>query len=367
MLKCRSYLVLVLACSFLLSCSKQSTPSALRPEVKLHRLEGYPASRITVMTDQQEALSSAGGRSAHLYSIVSMGRTWPAKHPIITVAFQGGSPALRSQIMEALQAWTSAANITFDFGPDAGTGRFREWATGDMVYAADVRIAFMTGEDGGYWSEVGNDSIKSSRVKPGQASMNFEGFPDDLPTNWQATVLHEFGHALGFEHEHQSPNAPCEQEFRWDDDPGYVQSRDSHGQFIQDPKGHRPGIYTVLGGPPNKWNRKQIDFNLRQLPQSADWILSSFDKESIMKYQFDPWMFNHGNQSGCYSDQNLVLSAQDLEAAQETYPRSSKDIAQALDSQMKAGQELMKLKRLPSAMQAEFRANVLAVKKAKLQ
>lgn len=40
---------------------------------------------------------------------------------------------------------------------------------------------------------------------PGQASMNLAGFDIALPADWQAVVRHEFGHALGFEHEHQSP------------------------------------------------------------------------------------------------------------------------------------------------------------------
>jgi hypothetical protein len=274
---------------------------------------------------------------------------------------------LRSQIAQTVKTWSDVANanITFDFGPGSETGQFREWANTDTQYAADVRITFMTGEDGGYWSMVGNDSIKPSLVKPGRASMNFEGFPDELPQDWQATVLHEFGHALGFEHEHQSPASPCETEFRWNDDPGYVPRRDIYQQFIPDSQGRRPGIYTELGGPPNNWSKEQIDFNLRQLPQSADWILTSFDKTSIMKYHFDPWMFTQGTQSGCYSAQNLVLSPQDLEAAQAIYPRSSTAIATVLGSQIKDNQELLKLSGLPAPILSEYKANAVAAQKAR--
>jgi hypothetical protein len=364
---CRSSLwfLPIVLCSLLLSCSKASPPPPKKPLVKLRLVEGYPSATILALTHQQQVVGTAGGHLAALYQIRSRSRTWPANHPTITVAFQGGSTTLRSQITQAVQPWTAAANITFDFGPASASGRFREWTDADVKYAADVRIAFRGGEDGGYWSMVGNDSVKPSLKKPGEASMNFEGFPDELPSDWQSTVLHEFGHALGFEHEHQSPNAPCEAEFRWDDDQGYVQTRDLYNQFVSDPQGRRPGIYTVLGGPPNKWHKDKIDFNLRQLPNSTDWILSMFDKTSIMKYQFDPWMFTLGDQSKCYSTENLILSTLDVEAAETTYPRSSNQIAQALDSQVKANQQLLNLNSLPPQMLSEFKANLSAVKRAK--
>ncbi len=367
MSKSRYWFVPIFVCWLLVSCSRPTPAPAPKPAVKLRRLEGYPRATIRAIADQKEALSKAGKNPFHLYQIRSKSRTWPANHPLITVAFQGGSSALRSQIAQALTPWTTpdAANISFDFGPNSAAGQFREWRDTDTNYAADIRIAFRSGDEGGYWSMVGNDSTKPSLAKPNQPSMNFEGFPDELPTDYQATVLHEFGHALGFEHEHQSPIAPCETEFRWNDDPGYVQTRDIDQQFIPDAQGRRPGIYTVLGGPPNNWKTDQIDFNLRQLAQSADWVLSSFDKTSIMKYHFDPWMFTNGTQSQCYSTANLALSPMDIEAAKKTYPRSPSEIAATLDSQIKAQHELLMLNGLPPQMRSEFKASSDLVKRAK--
>jgi hypothetical protein len=79
--------------------------------------------------------------------------------------------------------------------------------------------------------------------------MNFGGFAVSLPQDWAATVLHEFGHALGLQHEHQHPVGGCDLDFRWEDDPGYTPTFDGFGQFITDSNGKPPSVYTVLGGP----------------------------------------------------------------------------------------------------------------------
>ena len=55
---------------------------------------------------------------------------------------------------------------------------------------------------GGSWSRIGTDATKVPLMS---CTMNL-GFVD------RATVLHEFGHALGLIHEHQSP---FNDDFRW--------------------------------------------------------------------------------------------------------------------------------------------------------
>ena len=65
-----------------------------------------------------------------------------------------------------------------------------------------------------------------------QRSLNLGGFAIQKPQNWMGVVRHEFLHALGFEHEHQSPVSVCETEFRWDDDSGYDKF-DPHNQTAQ--------------------------------------------------------------------------------------------------------------------------------------
>src|SRR6476660_9027590 len=143
----------------------------------------------------------------------------------LRVAFRGGSDDLYRKIADVADEWSNHGNITFDF-TDHDTNEFRTWSADDTEYAGDIRISFTFA---GYWSLVGTDSIDRSIVPVNEPSMNFGGFPRSLPNGWQATVLHEFGHALGFQHEHQSPIGGCDLDFRWEDDPGYERTTDPFG------------------------------------------------------------------------------------------------------------------------------------------
>lgn len=81
-----------------------------------------------------------------------------------------------------------------------------------------------------------------------------------------ATIIHEFGHAIGMIHEHQNPfQVP------------FLYNTNKKDSF---------NIYNVFGGPPNRWGEKQINDNITNLEDPSEYNGSSFDKDSIMKYSF---------------------------------------------------------------------------------
>ncbi len=277
-------------------------------------VDALPDKLQQAVDDHKRAVARARpGRN--LEFVISRTRRWTPKQTLV-VGFRGGSDELHGRIADAALEWTQYGNIKLEF-KDPANGRFHSWSPDDGDFKVHVRIGF---DQVGYWSLVGTDSVNPAITSPGDASMNFGGFAQQLPQDWAATVLHEFGHAFGFEHEHQHPVGVCESEFRWDDDSDYVLTTDGFGQAVPDSRGRRPGIYTVLGNPPNRWPKTKVDFNLRELRESSAFQVSAFDKNSIMKYYFGSWMFRSGEQSPCFSQRNPTLSELDKKGFGEAYP-----------------------------------------------
>jgi hypothetical protein len=103
-------------------------------------------------------------------------------------------------------------------------------------------------------------------------------------------VVHEFGHALGCIHEHQSPTEKLD----WDKD----------------------AVYRVFSGPPNNWSRDEIDQNVLEKYSPQGLSATAFDVDSIMLYQFDPSLFlDHKG-----TPLNTHLSAGDKKMIASMYP-----------------------------------------------
>lgn len=307
-------------------------------------LEGYP----TPIYESKEAYrkkivgAGAGVTNVPFFLLIPSIRRWTPGQTI-NVAFNGGETALYDKISQAATIWLKqgGANLKFSFKNKAGN--YRTWSSADSAYAGEIRVAFETGTPtSGHWSHLGTDSINRGMQGgvPGQASMNLDAFDRELPSDWETTVVHEFGHALGFEHEHQSPAGRCD--FRFEDDPGYVAETNADGWHIPNSNGNRPGLYTFLGGYANFWKPEKVDHNLRSLPSSSAYLMGSFDKLSVMKYYFDPFMFVKGTESDCYTDEgkNVTLSAQDIVGVQKIYPKGNVAISALLKQQRTTIQQL---------------------------
>jgi hypothetical protein len=297
--------------------------SALTDEdIVLENLPEYVLAAMEVR-DRWFARTTGPAGEAEFFVVEDLLRWLPGQ--TVRVAFLGGTPELHRDIEQATRQITDACNLRLDFGFNPQTGTYRSWSTADTAYTADIRVSF---DQDGYFSLVGTDSINPNLSavidpiggRPNQRSLNLEGFDIFRPAGWQGTVRHEFLHALAFHHEHQSPNSGCEDEFRWQDDPGYQPTRDANGRYISDPQGRRPGIYTYLAGYPNFWSRRIVDHNLRRL-RPAGLTFGVFDRASVMLYRFPP-LFYRSSPSPCAPTGNgQELSDGDRAGLRHLYPQ----------------------------------------------
>jgi hypothetical protein len=178
--------------------------------------------------------------------------------------------------------------------------------------------------------------------------MNLEGFDRNLPPDYSATVLHEFGHALGFNHEHQSPRSGCDDEFRWEDDPDGAQ-----------------GIYSLLAGPPNYWPKWKVDSNLRQMPDSSAYDVSAHDPNSIMHYSFEPWMLKRGEKSQCFVTKNRCLSVLDRQGMRRAYPYDQPDVAKVIKDIREALKSILRLQDLQPRSRESYELHLDSLPKEK--
>jgi hypothetical protein len=206
--------------------------------------------------------------------------------PRITVCFQDGTTEGQSRVAAVAREWSQDTGVVFDFEV-ADSPRLC-----DAARPSDIRVSF---GPGGFWSYVGTIARE---IPPDRPTLNLDGLSHagDLTDYEHSVVLHEFGHALGFEHEHQSPQSGCQEQFNW------------------------PYLYSSMG-----WEPEKVRFNMARFDQSSSMNgleSTAFDRTSVMLYALSREAFVQPESASCYIPQaNIRLSPVDLSAARYLYPK----------------------------------------------
>ncbi len=236
-----------------------------------------------------------GPPAAQLRAVVARTVTWnPGR--TIKVCFHAGTPKAQERVMRIAREWQQHANVVLDF-EEGGSPRK---CKGDNQ--EDIKITFVNGK--GWWSTIGT----RSRTKDPSMNLQFFGVDQPMYTNgkpapeaaMRTIILHEFGHALGLLHEHQSPNANCEAEIDWE------------------------AAYKV--GAQMGWDKAQVDRNFRQFVNSTELNATAVDRKSIMHYSLAPVLFKRGKESPCWVAENPDLSERDRQFIASIYPKGDETI-----------------------------------------
>lgn len=170
---------------------------------------------------------------------------------------------------------------------------------GKWLVHANLEFEFISGA-------VGDIRIK---IEPNQTTDSYSFFgtdalicPPDEPTmkigialeddDFESTVLHEFGHALGLHHEHQHPDA----DIPWDLEKVYAWYKEEFD-----------------------WERDLVDSQVLPLPRSTYYTYDDYDPLSVMHYDIDSKLtLNNWSHPG-----NFKLSKNDKETIRKIYPHKT--------------------------------------------
>jgi hypothetical protein len=246
-------------------------------------------------------------------AVLDQMKVWGAGVTLEICFAEPATVTMRKRIADAAKEWEKWSSLHFDFGsPD-------EPRMCDPKQTYDITIGFRG--DGAY-SYTGIDS------KGKMPSMNLQHLDDEKARIAQnerevkRIVLHEFGHAIGLEHEHQSPEAHCSDEIDWPTAEKYYKDR--------------------LGWPPETVheNLETMAVPIRAAKDSLQ--ISGYDKQSIMQYALPAEIFKEGRAAPCFSTTNYDLSPTDKKWVAGLYPDQPEEQARVKKAMLDTEDKVLK-------------------------
>jgi serralysin len=196
-------------------------------------------------------------------SIANAPLRWP--DGIVTVALDLRDAKSKAMLVDVIREWAHHTPAL----------RFHivEGNKGDIRISDDERL-------NGNWSAIGTHAKTMDENQP---TMHLDR--TDNSKAFRSTALHEFGHALGLQHEHQHPENTVD----WDED----------------------AVYEHYAGLPDHLIEEQV-FNTISDP---DMLITPYDQRSVMHYQVPAHLRNHGQAI----PENTHLSKGDQDAIRALY------------------------------------------------
>jgi hypothetical protein len=236
-----------------------------------------------------------GPRTNFMLGVIEKCAVWgPSRTPKVCFVDKDNTE-WRDAFVGVSRTWIGHRPQLLDFG-DAPNYR-----TCSSDRKDEIRVAFwerFEGRKARHWGCVGSNSMRPfTDCGDGAASLNINPAivdNDRLSTKFRGAVLHEIGHALGFQHEHQHPSARC-----WDEIDSDVVFATYKRDFDMEPA-EVEKLFKALNG--------------------AAFDLRPYDRKSIMHYFIPDNFFKQGMNARCYAPQNEVLSPDDQKIAREYYP-----------------------------------------------
>lgn len=191
----------------------------------------------------------------------------------LKVKFLDGDSNLHEQVKNISRIWEKYCGIRFDY---------KVYASG---VTPDISITF---KQSGSWSYVGTDS---RRVTPSMNLGILTGQPE--LNEFYRVVLHEFGHAIGLIHEHQSPTA----KIPWNEEAVY--------SYYMNPDTYH-------------WTENEVRENILKKYDKSIIMGSVYDSKSIMVYAIPKEITVNESYS---VKPNYRLSDSDIVYIQKMYPQ----------------------------------------------